>query len=205
MSVQKFIDELASDSPAPGGGSVAGLSGALAAGLLAMVCRLTIGKKKYASANGLMTKTLAAVETHREVPTRLVDDDTDAFKQVMAAFKLPRDSQDQKTQRSRAIQVAFKNAADIPFTVSQHCIEVLKLIDDVAGKANANALSDLGVAAEACVTGLRGAVMNVMINLPSITDADYNAEKQQQVKEFSDHASQIKIRIDQIIQAGLQA
>lgn len=203
MSVKEFTEELASNSPAPGGGSVAALSGALAAGLVAMVCRLTIGKKKYESVEELMEKTLAQVETFQRSLTCLVDDDTEAFNQVMAAFKLPRETPDQKSQRSCAIQVAFKNAADIPFRVSQHCFEVLMLINDIAGKANANALSDIGVAAEASVTGLRGALMNVRINLGSITDAEYTAQKQQQANQFYQDALQIKNRIDQIIEQGL--
>jgi len=203
MTVNEFAEELASDSPAPGGGSVAAVSGTLGAGLVSMVCRLTIGKKKYEAVEELMTQTLSEVETHRQALGRLVDEDTDAFNQVMAGFKLPRDTDEQKAERGRAIQLAFKQAADVPFSVCRHCVAVLKLIDAIAGKANANALSDLGVAGEAAMTGLRGAAMNVRINLPAITDTDYTAEKNQQVRQLLDDAAMIKSRIDRIIEDGL--
>lgn len=175
--VDDFIEELASDSPAPGGGSVAALSGAMGAGLVSMVARLTIGKKGYEDVEDLMKQTLAASEKIRAELTLLVDKDTQAFNQVMASFKMPKKTQEEKSLRSDSIQAAFQNATLTPLGVAQLCLGVLELALSVAGKANQNAASDLGVAAQMAYAGAEGAVMNVKINLPSIKNLQFSEEK----------------------------
>ncbi|SHH36893.1 Formimidoyltetrahydrofolate cyclodeaminase [Thermosyntropha lipolytica DSM 11003] len=184
MKVKEFIAELASDSPAPGGGSVSAVSGALAAGLVAMVCRLTIGKKGYEEVQSEMEQALAKAEALHQKLTQLVDDDTNAFNEVMAAFKMPKETEEEKEKRKAAIQEAYKKAADVPYTIAKTCLEVLTLAEGIVNKVNTNAISDIGVASLAAHTGLEGAVMNVKINLPSIKDETYVNNRKREIEEF---------------------
>lgn len=184
MKVKDFIAELASDSPAPGGGSVAAISGSLGAGLLTMVCRLTIGKKGYEQFETDMRTALEDGENYCRKLTVLVDEDTNAFNQVMAAFKMPKESAEQKEVRTATIQSAFKKAADTPFTIAENCMAVLTLAEKIVNKANTNAISDVGVAAQVAFAGLESAAMNVKINLPSIKDAEYVKQKSAQVEKM---------------------
>ena len=170
LTVTDFLDELASDSPAPGGGSVAALNGALGAGLIAMVARLTIGKKGYDAVQSLMEETRDGADRLKQRLTELVDEDTQAFNAVMAAFKLPKETDEDKAARSAAIQAGYQQAIHTPMETAESCLAVLELAAAIAGKGNANAASDLGVAAQVAYAGVEGAVMNVKINLPAIKD-----------------------------------
>ncbi len=196
--VDDFIEELASDSPAPGGGSVAALSGAMGAGLVSMVARLTIGKKGYEDVQDLIEQTLAASEKIRAELTLLVDKDTQAFNQVMAAFKMPKKTQAEKSLRSDAIQSAFQNATLTPLRAAELCLGVLELALSIAGKANQNAASDLGVAAQMAYAGAEGAVMNVKINLPSIKNLQFSEEKKTKALAFVKSAKSVQ---GQVLQA----
>ena len=193
--VDDFLQELASDSPAPGGGSVAALSGAMGAGLVSMVAQLTIGKKGYEDVEPLMKKTLAASEKIRNELTPLVDKDTLAFNQVMAAFKMPKKTETEKSTRSKTIQAAFKNATQIPLRVAECCLYVLELALSIAGKANQNTASDLGVAGQMAYAGVEGAVMNVKINIPSIKDTKWSQEKKDQALGFVKRAQEIQSQV----------
>jgi methenyltetrahydrofolate cyclohydrolase len=173
MTVTRFIDELASNSPAPGGGSVAALAGALGSALTSMVASLTIGKKKYADVEAEMKSVLQRSEDLRRTFTTLVDQDTEAFNKVMEAFSLSKDTDDQKALRSAAIQSATKEAALVPLRVMKHVIDALALAQIVAEKGNANSASDAGVSALMLQACCEGAGMNVRINLNSITDAEF--------------------------------
>jgi methenyltetrahydrofolate cyclohydrolase len=173
MSITRFVDELASNSPAPGGGSVAALAGALGSALTSMVASLTIGKKKYADVEGEMKSVLQRSEDLRRTFTTLVDQDTEAFNKVMEAFSLSKETDDQKALRSAAIQSATKEAALVPLRVMKHVIDALALAQIVAEKGNTNSASDAGVSALMLQACCEGAGMNVRINLNSITDAEF--------------------------------
>jgi formiminotetrahydrofolate cyclodeaminase len=190
--VDDFIEELASDSPAPGGGSVAALSGTMGAGLVSMVAQLTIGKKGYEDVESLMRETLAASEKIRKELTHLVDKDTMAFNQVMASFKMSKTTETEKSTRSESIQAAFKNATSTPLRVAECCLDVLELALSIAGKANQNTASDLGVAGQMAYAGVEGAVMNVKINLPSIKDSTWAQEKIDKALGFVKRAQEIQ-------------
>lgn len=205
MKVNEFIAELASDSPAPGGGSVSAVSGALAGGLLAMVCRLTIGKKGYEEVQSEMEAALSKAEALHQKLTKLVDDDTNAFNEVMAAFKMPKETDEEKEARKAAIQEAYKKAADIPFAIAKTCLEVLTLAESIVNKANTNAISDIGVAALAAHTGLEGAVMNVKINLPSIKDEAYVNSRKSEIEEFLKQGNASKEKVYQAVCKMLEA
>ncbi len=168
-----FLDDVASSSPAPGGGSVAALSGALGAALTSMVCQLTIGKKKYLEVDGDMKKILAEAEPLREKFTGLIDKDTLAFQKVMEAYALPKDTEPQKALRSAAITEATKEATLVPLEVMKHCIDALALTQEVASKGNVNSISDAGVSAHMLHAACEGAALNVKINLNALNDPDF--------------------------------
>ena len=168
-----FLDELASSSPAPGGGSVAALAGALGSALTAMVCNLTIGKKKYAAVEGEMKKILAQAEKMRGLFTALIDEDTRAFNKVMEAFSLPKDTEPQKALRSAAIREATKEATNVPLEVMKHCIDALALTQQVAASGNVNSVSDAGVSAYMLHAAVEAAALNVRINLNNLNDSEF--------------------------------
>lgn len=168
-----FLDDLASSSPAPGGGSVAALAGALGAALTSMVCHLTIGKKKYAGVEEDMKKILADAEDLRSQFTLLIDKDTDAFNKVMEAFGLPKENDAQKALRDAAIAAATKEATMVPLEVMKHCIDGLALAQKVAANGNRNSVSDAGVSALMLHAGCEAAALNVRINLNGLSDSDF--------------------------------
>ncbi|HWJ03877.1 MAG TPA: cyclodeaminase/cyclohydrolase family protein [Verrucomicrobiae bacterium] len=173
QTVEQFVQSLASDSPAPGGGSASALSGAMAAALLAMVCNLTLGRPKYAAVEGELTVILAQAAQAQQRLMALVDRDTEAFNQVMEAYRLPKESTADQAARTNAIQLAVREAAEVPLQVANLCLEVLKLLPALTDKGNSNAITDMGVAARLAETGVQGAVYNVLINLGSIKDEVY--------------------------------
>lgn len=183
-TVGAFLDELASPSPAPGGGSVAALSGALGAALTTMVCNLTIGKKKYAEVETEMKKIKAEAEALRLKFTELIDQDTLAFNKVMEAYALPKESDAQKALRSAAIAAATKEATLVPLEVMKHCIDAMALAQQVASSGNANSVSDAGVGALMLHTACEGAALNVRINLNSLADTDFVGWKADEVESL---------------------
>lgn len=181
LNLRGFADELSTDSPAPGGGSVAALSGALAAGLTAMVANLTHGKKGYERHNRKMNDTAIQAQRLKDELLRLVDLDTAAFNKVMDCFRLPKKTDEEKVQRETAIQAATKNAADVPLQVMETALKILELTEIVVKCGNKNSISDAGVAALAADTAIRGAGLNVLINLAGIKDAEYVTSRKEQV------------------------
>lgn len=163
-----FLGELASDSPTPGGGSVAALCGALGAALNSMVANLTIGKKKYADVETDMKRNLQDTETLRVELAQMIDEDAAAFDRVMVALRMPKETDEQKAARSDSLQQALVDAATVPMAVMEMCVGVLRLALPVAEKGNVNAVSDAGVAAQVARAGVHSAGLNVLINLGGI-------------------------------------
>lgn len=181
MKITDFLEELGSNSPAPGGGSISALAGALGGALTAMVCRLTVDNSKYAGVQGEVQALLAEAD---KLSTRLadcVDADTEAFNQVMAAYKLPKATDAEKAARSEAIQKAMQHAADLPLGVAECCLKVLAISGRALKIGNANAASDAAVAGLMAHAGLHGALYNVKINLGSIKDEKFLANTQTKV------------------------
>lgn len=176
MTVKDYLDLLKSDAPAPGGGSVSALSAAQGVGLVAMVADLTIGREKYAEYQDVCQSAKAgALKLYAEF-VEGIDKDTEAFNKVSAAYKLPKDTDEQKAARSAAIREANIGATEVPFETVKLCLEGLKVTETMVGKSNPNAASDLGVAALNLLSGIRGAWLNVKINLPGIKDEALKAE-----------------------------
>ncbi|WP_286677347.1 cyclodeaminase/cyclohydrolase family protein [Aminobacterium sp. EBM-42] len=203
MNLQAFVKELASDSPAPGGGSVAALSGALGAGLISMVCNLTIGKEGYEAYESDMVEVRAKSESLYASLLERIDNDTEAFNKVMAAFKMKKETDEDKAARKAAIQNAFKGACDSPFSIAEECLAVIRLADSIVDKGNINAVSDMGVAAAQALAGLEGAVMNVRINLPSIKDEAYVEEKKAAVQKMLDEGMSLRQTVQEKVDAKL--
>ena len=174
--VTTFLDELASSAPAPGGGSVAALSGALGAALISMVCNLTVGKKKYADVQEDIQALLAQSEALRKELVELLEADVEVYTEVSKAMKMPRGTEEEKAARTAAMQKALKAATDVPMRVAEACVKVMDLCRPTAEKGNVNAVSDAGVAVLMAEAGLRSAALNVLINLAWIKDEAFVAE-----------------------------
>lgn len=173
MKIRDFIEELSSDSPAPGGGSVAALSGALSAALSAMVCNLTTGKEKYKDVEYDMEDILERVENIKKRLLEIIDEDTEAFNKVMQAYKLPRDTEEEKKIRKERIQEALKKAALVPLETARLCADMIEISKEVAEKGNKNSITDAGISTIMAYAGLRAAILNVKINLRSIDDSRF--------------------------------
>ena len=165
MKLADFLSDLASDSPTPGGGSVAALGGALAAALTSMVANLTIGKKKYADVQEDVQAILAKTEGLRLELTELMEEDAAAFDKVMVAMRLPKETDEEKAARTEILQAALVDAAMVPLAVMEKCVEAIALAQVAAEKGNKNAVSDAGVAALMGRAGAHAAKLNVLINL----------------------------------------
>lgn len=190
MTVAGFIDELASDSPAPGGGSVSALNGAIAAALTSMVGNLTIGKKKYADVEEEMRDIVSRVTEIQKELLEAVDKDCDAFNVVFAAFKWPKETEEEKEARSAEIQRGTKIAADVPMRVAEKAAELMPLIEKVIMKGNQNSITDACCAMMACRYAVIGALLNVRINLGSIKDETF-------VKEHADRAAELERKVNE--------
>ena len=170
MTVNQYLETVASDAPAPGGGSASALCGAQGADLAAMVAGLTLGKKKYPLDQELCA---AAVETGKRLAASLtaqIDRDTDAYNLIAAAYRLPKEGDKERIVRSLAIADATMTATEVPYQTLQFANAGLILVESLVGHSNANCASDLGVAALNLLACARGAWLNVCINLPGVTD-----------------------------------
>ena len=175
--VTNFLDELASNAPAPGGGSVASLSGALGAALVSMVCNLTIGKKGYEEVQDDITALRSRSEALRQELTDLLEADVAAYTGYSIAAKMPRDTDEQKAERAKAMQEALKAATDVPLRIAEAAVKVMDLCMPAAEKGNKWAVSDAGVAVLMAEAALRSAALNVLINLGSLKDAAFAADR----------------------------
>jgi glutamate formiminotransferase/formiminotetrahydrofolate cyclodeaminase len=176
MPNREFVDELSSDSPAPGGGSVAALCAAQAAGLVAMVANLTVGKKKYNTVQDRVKEIAEEGQDLKDFFLAAIDDDTNAFNAVMDCFGLPKNSAAQAKERDLAIAEATREATRVPLSVLEKVPLLMKLAAEVGRIGNVNSLSDAGVAALSGMAGAEGAYYNVLINLESLRELDQSAE-----------------------------
>ena len=180
LKTAEFVDLLASDAPAPGGGSAAALEGALGAALTAMVCGLTVGKKKYAEFQELAEEAQKKATDLKARFVDVMDRDTEAFNVVSAAFGMPKDTDEEKAARSAAIQKGLEGCTKTPFEMMELAVETLELTASILGKSNDSAASDLGVSALSLRAAVQGAWLNVLINIGSLKNkelaADYQAK-----------------------------
>ena len=204
-TVTGFVDELASDSPAPGGGSVSALASAMSAGLTNMVGVLTYGKKDYDEHWEEIEDIANQSQALKDRFLFLVDEDTMSFNEVMAAIRLPRDSEEQQNIRNNALQVATIYSAEIPLQVMQASLDSMKLAIRMSEIGNQNSLSDAGVAILQAHAGLEGAAMNVLINIPGIEDASIVAKFNTTVQVLREEASQLSGKALSVIDSTLKS
>ncbi|MCL1996420.1 MAG: cyclodeaminase/cyclohydrolase family protein [Defluviitaleaceae bacterium] len=188
MKVNEFVNTLSSDAPAPGGGSASALAGTLGIALTEMVCGLTVGKKKYEQHQELIKQLAKEAAEIKENLQITIDKDTEAYDAVDAVFAMPKTTDEEKTQRSKAMQEALKKATAIPLDVMRLSLEALKITQKAVGKSNTNAASDLGVAGLLLGSALKGAGLNVLINIGGIKDEVF--------------ASNAKSEMESIIETG---
>ncbi len=203
LNLREFANELSSDSPAPGGGSTAALCGSLSASLSAMVSNLTVGKKGYEEVQDKVKSLAESAQTIKDDLLRAIDQDTQAFNQVMAAFGLNRKTKEQKIKRIAAIEDATKEASLIPFEVMEKCVDALKLAKEVALAGNKNSISDAGVAGLTAQAGAEGAYYNVMINLLDINDKKFKSDFSTKAIDLKKDAVKLGNEIREIIEKAL--
>ncbi len=202
-SIQNFLDELASERPAPGGGGAAALCGAIGAALVSMVANLTIGKKNYEAVSEDLEAVNAKAEALRAELTRAIEEDVAAFNSVMAAYGLPRSTDEEKAKRTSAIQAALKDATLAPLRAVKACFEVIRLSATVAEKGNLNVISDAGAAVLSANAGLRSAALNVFINAKAIKDRDFAGKQIAEANALLEQAVEMTESVYQAVRAKI--
>ncbi len=198
-----FLDELASSAPAPGGGSVAALSGALGAGLISMVCNLTLGKEKYAAVQDDISDILKKSESLRKELTELLEEDVRVYTELSQTMKMPRDTEEQKSARAKLMDKALKAATNVPMRVAEACVAVMELCPSAAEKGNTNAVSDVGVGILMAEAGLRSAALNVLINLGWIKDESFVAESRKKLNDLLKGKPELRDKIYNLVVSKL--
>jgi len=184
LSIKEFLAKTASNSPVPGGGSIAALSAAIAASLSEMVTHLTIGKKGYEALEEEMQEIAKDAFQYRERLIRYIDKDSDAYNDVMTAFKLPKGTEQERNNRGGAIQEALVNATLVPLDVARDAFKIIELAGKVVKRGNKNAVTDAAVAVMMARTAALSALYNVKINLASIKDTDFVEEIREEIKHM---------------------
>jgi len=172
-SVQQYLDQLASGDSTPGGGSAAGLTGAMGAALLCMSARFTVGREKYAAFDANAQRVLEEAEVLCGKLQSLVEEDAVAYGAYRAAAAMPKDTDEQKAARKAAIQESTKSSAQVPMRIARHCYRLLELGDVLAGNCNPYLVSDVVVATHNALAGFRSAVINIRMNLGSLEDQGF--------------------------------
>ncbi len=180
-AIQKYLDDAAAKLPAPGGGSVAALVGALGASMAAMVANFTVGKKKYADVQDEIKELLETVEEERKKMTTLVDADVAAYGKVSAAYGMPKNTDEQKKSRSEAIKTACRAAMAAPMVAARSCLIVATACERLVHIGNKNLITDVGVSVLTVEAAMRAAALNVEINLSSIGDEDFARKTRSEV------------------------
>lgn len=203
MSLVEFADELSSDSPAPGGGSVAALAGALSSALTSMVAALTWSKAGMESTHPVMKETGDEAQRLKDGFLEAVDRDTEAFNAVLAAMRLPKKTAEEAAQRAAAMETANREAARVPLEVLERAVRALELARTVAGQGNPNSVSDAGVAGACALAAAEGASLNVRINVPSITDeavaASMLARQAELLARARELAQSVRDEVDRVL------
>ncbi len=203
MDLRQFCNETLSDSPAPGGGSVAALMGALGVSLGGMVANLSAGKRGWDDKLQYFSDWAVKAQQLKDEMLFLVDEDTAAFNKVMAAFGLPKDSAEEKAARSAAIQSANKYAAEIPLRVMETSFKAYQLLGEMAEKGNPASISDVGVGALAVRACIEGAGMNVRINLAGLKDEALRASLREKMQRVAGESEAEFKRVHAIVETKL--
>jgi formiminotetrahydrofolate cyclodeaminase len=202
MTVQEFVDRLASGEPVPGGGSAAAIAGSLAASLVAMVSALSEGRPKYADHAALHAQTGPAARVLADRFLVLADEDAEAYAGYGTAMKLPRETAAEQEARARAIREAARAASQAPFRTVEACREVVGLAEALAGRSNRNAASDLEVASLLAVAAARAAAANVYVNLPSLGDEAAAQDLRSRTESLAGEIDRLADRTRDVVGSG---
>ena len=184
LSIKEFLAKTASNSPVPGGGSIAALSAAIAASLSEMVANLTIGRRGFEAIEEEMREIVKDAFQYRERLIRYIDKDSNAYNDVMAAFKLPKGTEHERNNREETIQEALKNAALVPLDVAKDAFKIIELAEKVVKQGNKHAITDVAVATMMARTAVLSALYNVKINLASIKDTEFVEVIREEIKNM---------------------
>ena len=204
MTVERFADEVSSSSPAPGGGSVAALTGGLGAALAAMVANLTVGKAGYEPAWESSSLLAERAQALKAALLTAVDDDTQAFDDVLAAMRLPKLTEEQQRIREDAIAAAYEKATAVPLATARMCLQALELAEKAAIMGNRNSASDAGVGALLAKAGLDAAILNVRINLPSVREGGFMTATLAEIAELQAKSASPLARTLAAVEASLK-
>lgn len=202
LTVAEFVDKLASGEPVPGGGAAAAIAGSLGAALVAMVANLSEGRPKYAEHAALHARAIPAAQALADRMLALADEDADAYAGYGAALKLPRDTDEEQAARAAAVRAAALAATLSPLRTVEASLEVVDLAEQLAGRSNKNASSDLEVAALLSVAACRSAAANVYINLPSIGDEERARELFARTEDVADAVERLASRTRELVRGG---
>lgn len=207
MDIIKFLNEVDSNSPAPGGGSVSALASSLGVSLARMVAHLSFGKKKYeALTDDIKTKFVSNFDELLKIKDELnalIDRDSEAYNTVMAAFKLPKDTDEEKNIRNSEIQKCTKFAIQTPYDIVALSGKAISLLGEILENGNKNAITDIGVGTMLLMSGLEGGILNVKVNLSSIEDKAYVEKISKEISEIREVAEKEKNRIMEIVNSAL--
>lgn len=201
QTIETFLENLASKSSTPGGGSAAAIIGAMGAALVSMVANFTIGKKGYESVSADMESLLVRSEKYRKQFIDLIQADVDVFNSVMAAYAMPRETDKDKESRSQAIQSALKQATDVPLACATLCLDVIELSRQVTEKGNTNVISDAGIAVLAAEAALGSAALNIYINIANIKDAEFVNDRRQKLEAMLGASSELTDRVYALVKS----
>jgi len=199
-----FLDALASKDPTPGGGSAAAFTAAEAAALVAMVARITLGKKRYADVQQDMEDIIRQADELRVRLSALIDEDAAAFDAVMFAYRLPKKTEEQKHERESRIQMATIQAAQVPLETCQEALKVIRLAVVVVGKGNKNAITDAGTASALAIAAITSAGANVRINLQSLTDISIKEKLTIQLEAIESETRELDKQVREHMQTRAQ-
>ena len=207
LDVLKFLDVVDSNSPAPGGGSVSALASSLGTSLARMVAHLSFGKKKYeALLDDVKAKFVANFDELLKIKNELndlIDRDSEAYNTVMAAYKLPKETDEEKATRSVEIQKSLKYAIQTPYDIVVLSGKAISLLGEILANGNQNAITDIGVGTMLLMVGLEGGILNVKVNLSSIKDTEYVEKITKEIYDIKATAEKEKERIMGIVNAAL--
>ena len=190
-TIEKYLADAAAKLPAPGGGSVSALAGALGASMACMAANFTVGNKKFRGVEPEVRQLLDQFVAGGGELVELMDRDVEAYSTVSAAYGMAKVTPEEKTARTAAIQDALKVALATPLACLRKCLELIQLLDQLVEVANPNLISDVGVAAVLLEAGLRGARINVEINLAWLKDADFVEQTNDEIKQAAYQAGEL--------------
>jgi len=203
VTLSRFLEDLSAGTPVPGGGSVSALAAALSASLICMVANLTVGKKGFEDVRGEMERILKEALSIKDRSLEIMAKDVEAFRRVLEAYRLPKETPSQREQRSRRIEEAYKEAIEPPLEVIEDALRLLSLCETLVERGNPSAISDAAVALYLAEAALKGGVSNVIINLNNLKDEGLRGSIRERIEGLQERAKALKERVEAVLSSKL--